>query len=144
MAHFKPVLQAAMDKGYLDEMMDCVEEVMDRIKRTDPQFHDEVMRKAEELAYKIPVEEAEQIVRGMRPKGQYWSYEQIKDFVAGKGITKDCVSWYLVMNMKYNDYYNTAKQYGLQNDVEFFYSLAKDFIDDPDAKPHKVEKYFLD
>lgn len=143
MAHFKPIYHAAMDKGYCEEILEYVEEAMDRLKRVDPQFHDAIIQKSEDLAYKIPMEEAEQIVRNMRPKGQYWSYDQIKEYLATKGITKDCVIWYLVMNMVYNDYYGTAKQYGLQNDVEFFYSLAKEFVEDPDAKPHKVERYFL-
>lgn len=31
----------------------------------------------------------------------------------------------------------------LQDDPEFFFSLARDFIEDADAKPLKVEKYFL-
>ena len=48
--------------------------------------------------------------------------------------------WYL----NQYDFSATAKHFGLQNDVEFFYHLAKDFIEDPDAKPMKVEKYFLD
>ena len=43
-----------------------------------------------------------------------------------------------------NDYYDTAKVFGLQNDAEFYLNLAKDFIEDPAAKPLKVEKYFLD
>lgn len=47
------------------------------------------------------------------------------------------------ISMVYNDYYDTAKTFGLQNDPEFYFSLAKDFIDDPNAKPLKVEKYFL-
>ena len=37
---------------------------------------------------------------------------------------------------------NTAQKYGLQSDVEFYWSLTCDFIDDPDATPHKVAKYF--
>ena len=84
------------------------------------------------------------IVRAMRPKGQYWSYTQVYDLVKSKGVTGDWVNWYLVMNMVYNDFCATAKHFGLHNDVEFFYHLAKDFIEDPDAKPMKVEKYFLD
>ena len=39
---------------------------------------------------------------------------------------------------------NTASMVGMQNDENFFLSLACDFINDPDAKPFKVEKYFLD
>lgn len=79
----------------------------------------------------------------MKPRGQMWSYEQIKKYIEGKGITDRYVDWYLVMNMCYNDYYNTAKMYGLQNEVDFYFHLAKDFIEDPDAEPHKVAKYFL-
>jgi hypothetical protein len=45
--------------------------------------------------------------------------------------------------MCYNDYYNTAKHYGYAGDAEFYYCLAKDFIEDVDADPFKVEKYFL-
>ena len=43
-----------------------------------------------------------------------------------------------------NDYYDTAKVFGLQDDAECYFNLAEDFIEDPDAKPLKVEKYFLD
>ena len=43
-----------------------------------------------------------------------------------------------------NDCYDTTKVFGLQDDAEFYFNPAKDFIEDPDAKPLKVEKYFLD
>lgn len=79
----------------------------------------------------------------MRPKGQAWSYQQVVDTVKERGVTSDFCDWYLVMNMVYNDFMNTARAYGVQNDVDFFFSLAKDFIEDPDARPLKVEKYFL-
>ena len=46
------------------------------------------------------------------------------------------------MNMTYNDYMNTAITFGLKDNPDFFYSLAKDFINDADAAPYKVEKYF--
>ncbi len=87
-------------------------------------------------------EEATKIVRHMEPKGQCWSYNQVKDYVTTQGITTNYVNWYLVMNMCYNDYYNTAKAYNLQNDTNFYFNLAKDFIFDPDAEPFKVERYF--
>lgn len=78
------------------------------------------------------------------PQLQQWSWNQIEDYIKSKDLDPKCTeTWYLVMNMVYNDYYDTAKVFGHLNDVEFFYHLAKDFIDDPDAKPLKVEKYFL-
>ena len=49
----------------------------------------------------------------------------------------------MVMNMMYNDYNRTAKQYN--SDVpEFYFDLSFDFINDVDAKRHKVEKYFME
>jgi hypothetical protein len=45
--------------------------------------------------------------------------------------------------MTYNDFSRTARQYNL--DIpEFYFDLSTDFINDPDAKKHKVQKYFLD
>ena len=84
---------------------------MAKISRKDPALYTSIMDQLEQLAYRIPKDEAERIVRAMRPKGQYWT---------------------------------TAKLYGLHADVDVFYNLAKDFIEDPDAKPMKVEKYFLE
>ena len=51
------------------------------------------------------------------------------------------VIWYLVMNMTYNDYRNTASLVDMSEDEEFYFSLSKDFIDDIDGKPFKAERY---
>ena len=144
MGRYCELMTKLIDKGVGDEVWTISEDMLNKLARKDPMMFDEYIDKLEHLAYRIPKEEAERIVRAMRPKGQYWSYTQVMDLVRSKGVTGDCVNWYLVMNMVYNDYCATAKHFGLQNDVEFFYHLAKDFIEDPDAKPMKVEKYFLD
>ena len=144
MGRYCELMTKLIDKGVGDEVWTISEDMLNKLARKDPMMFDEYIDKLEHLAYRIPKDEAERIVRAMRPKGQYWSYTQVMDLVRSKGITGDCVNWYLVMNMVYNDYCATAKHFGLQNDVEFFYHLAKDFIEDPDAKPMKVEKYFLD
>ena len=144
MGRYCELMTKLLDKGVDDEVWTISEDMLNKLARKDPMMFDEYIDKLEHLAYRIPKDEAERIVRAMRPKGQYWSYTQVMDLVRSKGVTGDCVNWYLVMNMVYNDYCATAKHFGLQNDVEFFYHLAKDFIEDPDAKPMKVEKYFLD
>ena len=144
MGRYCELMTKLLDKGVEDEVWTISEDMLNKLARKDPMMFDEYIEKLEHLAYRIPKDEAERIVRAMRPKGQYWSYTQVYDLVKSKGVTGDCVNWYLVMNMVYNDYCATAKHFGLQNDVEFFYHLAKDFIEDPDAKPMKVEKYFLD
>lgn len=144
MGRYCELMTKLIDKGVGDEVWTISEDMLNKLARKDPMMFDEYIDKLEHLAYRIPKDEAERIVRAMRPKGQYWSYTQVYDLVKSKGVTGDWVNWYLVMNMVYNDFCATAKHFGLQNDVEFFYHLAKDFIEDPDAKPMKVEKYFLD
>lgn len=142
MGKYRELISKAIEKGNEEEAWNIADDMMERLKKKHPEMFEELVEDLECLAYKIPAEEAEQIVRAMRPKGQNWSMQQVRDLLRSKGIEGDVVNWYLVMNMCYNDYYDTAKAYGLQSDEEFYLSLAKDFIDDPDAKPYKVEKYF--
>lgn len=130
----KNVPEAEIDK--------IVAEAMEDLEHSNPRVYDEIKMKLKKLAYSIDRPTAETIVRNMRPKGQMWSYDQIQSYVNGKGIHECITNWYLVMNMCYNDYYATAKNFGYANDADFYYSLAKDFIEDPDAEPFKVEKYF--
>lgn len=111
--------------------MQVTDEFMDMLCKK----YDDIIDKLECLAYKIPKDEAENIVRRMTPKGQYWTFNQAKEFAQNHGVTHD---WYLVLNMVYNDYYDTAKTFELQNDPEFYFSLAKDFIDDPDARLRSI------
>lgn len=144
MGKYKELITKAIENSETDEAWDLIDKLLCEIVQREPKLHEDFLYCLEKLAYRIPKEEAERIVHNMRPKGQYWNFQQVKDFVKARGVTDDWINWYLVMNMVYNDYYDTAKTYGLHNDPEFFFSLAKDFIDDPDAKPMKVEKYFLD
>ena len=144
MGRYCELMTKLLDKGVDDEVWTISEDMLNKLSRKDPMMFEEYIDKLERLAYRIPKDEAERIVRDMRPKGQYWTYTQVMDLVKSKGVTGDWTNWYLVMNMVYNDFCATAKHFGLQNDVEFFYHLAKDFIEDPDAKPMKVEKYFVD
>ena len=112
------------------------------LEHADPRKYKELICSLENIAYAIDRPQAEMIVRNMRPKGQIWSIEQVKEYAMQKGVAGNWIDWYLVMNMCYNDYYNTAKIYGFQNDIDFYFNLAKDFIEDPDAEPHKVARYF--
>ena len=141
---YKGLITKAVENSETDEAWDLIDKLLCEVAQREPKLHEDFLCCLEKLAYRIPKEEAERIVRNMRPKGQYWNFQQVKDLAKAHDVADDWVNWYLVMNMVYNDYYDTAKTYGLHNDPEFFFSLAKDFIDDPDAKPMKVEKYFLD
>lgn len=136
--------EKAQEKDTGCELCVVIGDALDQLEKNYPSLYAEMVAPIEKIAYCIPKDEAERIVRNMKPRGQYWSYSDIEEFLKGKGITTGITDYYLVMNMAYNDYYSTAAMYGLQKDAEFYFSLAKDFIEDPDAKPHKVSKYFTD
>lgn len=133
------LISAIHDKGYQDKLL-CILDWW--YENSDLSLRKAICNKLEELAYKITQADAEQIVRAMKPRGQNWSVQQICEYLEAKGITDECTEYYLVMNMAYNDYYATAKTFDLQDDPEFFFSIARDFIEDVDARPYKVAKYF--
>ena len=141
MAKLTSIIAEAMERKPEDTIM-ALSEYLEYIEETDKRKYEEMTKCFEKIAYSISKEDAESIVKNMRPHGQSWSYEQVKSYVESKGIMDNFINWYLVMNMVYNDYFETAKKYGHHNDVEFYYCLANNFINDPDAKPLKVEKYF--
>lgn len=125
-----------------DQLIEINSKAFEALKNADPKTYENLKQWLENLAYSISKEDAEKIVKAMEPRGQVWSCDQVKELVEARGIHDNFVDWYLVMNMCYNDYYDTAKIYGLQNDENFYFNLAKNFIEDPDAKPHKVARYF--
>lgn len=148
MVEYKEVVDMIVKKdkgeGKMVEYKTIMEELMNDLEHQNYELYDRTMKKLEDAAYDITHEEAEKIVRSMQPYGEHWTYEQVKEYIEQKGIGKCYNKYYLTMNMVYNDYYDVAVKYGHQNDAEFFFDLAHAFITDPDAKPHKVAKYFLD
>lgn len=48
--------------------------------------------------------------------------------------------FYVAMNAMYSDYCATAKENGMDK-VDFYAKLARDFLKDKDAGPHKLRKY---
>lgn len=120
-----------------------LETTFDKLRGIHPELYEDTMYKFEEMAYDISLDDAEKIVAKMIPYNQKWEYNTIKDYLKTKGIENNCIDYYLVMNMAYNDYYNTAKSVGKEEDADFYFNIAKDFITDEDAEPFKVAKYFL-
>lgn len=112
------------------------------LEKADPKTYEEIMHKMEGLAYSISQQEAESIVKAMKPSGEKWPIRDIHDVMRAHGVSGDPTEWYLVMNMAWNDYKATADKFNVGNDTDFYFCIAKDFISDPDAKPYKVAKYF--
>ncbi len=73
--------------------------------------------------------------------GPHWTMEQTKQVQAQQGIDCDPVEFFLAINMMYSDYVKVAKKLGV-NKVDFYACMAKAFLDDKDAGPDKIGRYF--
>lgn len=127
----------------MEELTEIFNELFDDLNNLHPAEYNKYILKLEDIACRISEEKAKEIVKAMKPYGEKWSYSAVKDIALYNKIEDNYVSYYLVINMMYNDYYETAKYVGKENDESFYFHLAKNFINDVDAKPHKVAKYFL-
>lgn len=130
------------DPDLRESFFATLDEHLDRLSKSNPACYQHAIDNLEGTICSIDKGQAFEIVRKMTPRGQMWSFDAVKSLMEQNGITGNPIHYYLVLNMVYNDYYDTAVTYGVDKDIKFFLSLAKDFINDPDGKPYKVEKYF--
>lgn len=130
-----------------EELATIIEEVIADMKANGMiQYYNKYKNEIEEIVYCIKPEEAKEIVWGMKPYGEMYAMDTVKAMMAANGIPveeKLTVKYYLTMNMYANDARQVAEENGLKLD-KFCFIMAKSFINDIDAGPHKVEKYFKD
>ena len=74
-------------------------------------------------------------------KGPHWSMEQAKTVMAQKGIECDPLEFWVALNAMYSDYMPVAKKLGVNN-MDFYTQMAKAFLDDKDALPDKLARYY--
>ena len=92
-------------------------------------------------------DEAERWVARMKSAdgktGGRWPYQEVKRYAGNFDVhgEEKIVEFYAVMNALATDYGDVAKRYGVDK-VDFWADLAKAFIDDKDAVPGKVKKYY--
>lgn len=128
------------DRERMEAMNDIYYEMADYIKSYNPGMYNEYYERACNILYDITEDEAKVIVRNMKPYGEHWNYDTVCSYVESMG-EKPSVDYYLAMNMAYNDYHNAAMQFNMDT-PEFYYAIARDFINDPDQKKHKIYNYF--
>ncbi len=73
--------------------------------------------------------------------GPHWTMEQTKQVMAQKGIECDPLEFNVAINMIYSDYSGVAKKLGVNN-IDFYACMAKAFLDDKDAQPDKLARYY--
>ena len=76
-------------------------------------------------------------------KGGMYSWHQTQQYARNMGITGEerLVEFYAAMNAMYSDFHKAAKKFGVDK-PEFYATMAKCFIEDPDAVEDKVAKYY--
>lgn len=77
---------------------------------------------------------------GKMDGGEKYKPEQIEQL--RQSICPECNKWefYVAMNAMYSDYCKTAKEMGIDK-PDLYARLARDFLMDEDAKPHKLRMY---
>ena len=74
-------------------------------------------------------------------KGPHWTLDQVKQVVKQKMLDLDPLETWVAINMVWSDYYPVAKKFNVNN-TEFYLEMAKAFLQDKDASPEKLQKYF--
>lgn len=74
-------------------------------------------------------------------QGPHWSMEQTEQIRSQQGIQCDSVKFWVTMNMMYSDYCKVGEKMGVNN-AAFYACLAKAFLEDQDAQPEKLARYY--
>lgn len=99
---------------------------------------------------KFDKETAEEWVQGMdnedrmHPHGGRWNAEQLEPLAKKHGIPTSGKRWwefYAMVNAMYSDYSEVAKKFNITS-PDFYALMAKAFMDDKDAEPDKVARYW--
>lgn len=74
-------------------------------------------------------------------RGPHWTMEKTEEARNQRGIQCDPVKFYVAMNMMYSDYVKAAEKVNCSS-MDFYAYMAKAFLDDKDAQPDKLERYY--
>ena len=73
--------------------------------------------------------------------GPHWSWNDAAAIKQKYGIPCDDRDFYVALNMMYSDYCAAVKQAGAAT-VELYARMAEAFLNDKDAQPDKLERYY--
>ena len=124
------------------EDMDCLSDMlvalMYELKDTNHTEYKEYKKKIIGMAYdhKITKELAKEIVEDMKPKGEYWSMDDIRGVV---GELPNLPDVYVVMNSLVNDYGEVISP----EEVEKYVAMTNAWINDSDGHENKTWWYFV-
>lgn len=139
----KKYIKMIVDNGNQQDMeclSDMLSDVIYLIKDEHYDTYKKYKNKLEGMAYnyKINDELAKEIVEDMKPLGEYWDMQTVRNAIGNDMHRLE--DMYVVMNSLANDY----SQIISLEDVETYINMAHAWIDDVDAKKDKVWKYFVE
>lgn len=127
-------------KEDMEELSEMLDELICDLKEKNPKLYKKYKEELYELAYgKVLTEEmAHEIVENMKPLGEYWDINTIKQVKSSAGLTYNDYDFYTVMNSLVNDYGEIIDK----EDIEIYVKMAKAFIEDEDAVKDKLYEYY--
>jgi hypothetical protein len=127
------------DVNNMKKLGDMLAEIIYETKDAHHELYEKYKTELYEMAYgkKISDEMAEKWVYSMKPVGEYWTMEETTNAMHNLGYNHDKIEFFVVANMMKNDYADLVK-----DDDELALKLAHDWLDDGDAKEHKLYCYW--
>lgn len=142
--HIEEYIRKIVDEGdrnEMEELSDILEEVIDLIKEYDEEAYKKYTMCLYKMAYGEVLSEdmADEIIRKMQSYGMKWTLNEAEDIQNNYGIDVRPVDFWIVMNQAFNDFRNV-----FGDNLEMYVRYTEAFINDEDAKPGKVWKYFTE
>lgn len=139
----KKYIKMIVDNGNPQDMeclSDMLSDVIYLLKDEHYDTYKKYKNKLEGMAYdyKINEELAKEIVEDMKPLGEHWDMQTVRNAIGNDMHRLE--DMYVVMNSLANDY----SQIISLEDTEAYINMAHAWIDDVDAKKNKVWKYFVE
>lgn len=121
-------------------LSDMLSEIIYKMKEHHHDMYEHYKMCLYQLAYgKVLNEEmANEIVENMKPLGEYWDINTIKEVKSSMNLSYNDYDLYTVMNSLVNDYGEIIDK----ENVDTYVKMAKAFIDDEDANKDKIFIYF--
>lgn len=148
-ARLETCLDDLMDKDPTPARVEGVGLLLDVLDRLDDRAQDMPTVAAEPVGLdRATIHHwVDNMVNADGTRGAHWSQDQTTAVGRAHGVDMTVVSpecWWTAMCMMYSDYCRTAETFGLDRE-DFYASLAKDFLFDPDAPggaKRKLEGYY--
>lgn len=139
----KEYIEKIVQKGKQEDMeclSDMLSEVIYLMKDEHFDMYKKYKNKLKGMAYNYQIDEelAKEIVEDMKPIGEYWDMQTVRNAIGNDMHRLE--DMYVIINSLANDY---SKIISLE-DVETYINMAHAWIDDIDGKTNKVWKYFVE